>query len=333
MSKAVQLISAETAESYLRGRGVICGPGPVEISRLAGGVSNIVLGVRTSVTAVVIKQSLPQLNVDEQWLATQERTNTEAAALRAAHLVTPDSVPVVIDVNPTEFVLVIDWVERGLGQWKTMLLDGDVHPQTASALGELLAIWHSELSPTCEGFETTGKEAFEQLRVDPFYRSVARRNPGLRLPIEQLMTEMYAHDSTFVHGDFSPKNVLADPEGLRAPVVVDFEVAHAGDPEFDTAFMISHLLLKAIALPGSAMTLLSAVNEFLIRYQHKLRHGRPATERRDRHIGALLLARIDGKSPVDYLDADARVVAKSLGVEFLLGDRCVADLIERGDVR
>lgn len=334
MNDPVQLISTETAESYLRERGVIEGPGPVEVSHLAGGVSNIVLGVRTSATAVVIKQALPQLKVTEQWLATQQRTITEAAALRAAYQVTPNAVPSVVDVNPAAFVLVIDWIERGLEQWKTMLLEGVVHRQTAAALAELLARWHCELSPTCEGLETSGKEAFDQLRVDPFYRSVARRNPGLRASIEQLVADMSTQHPTFVHGDFSPKNVLADPKGTLAPMVVDFEVAHAGDPEFDTAFMVSHLLLKAIALPGSARTLLSTIDEFLTKYQNRLRHASvtPATERRDRHIGALLLARIDGKSPVDYLNPDGQASAKSLGVELLLGDCCVADLIERGGV-
>lgn len=329
MTDPVSMLSEGTVEEYLRERGVITGASPVHIALLAGGVSNIVLGVRNSDIAVVVKQSLAQLDVPEQWLATRERTNTEAAALQAAHHVTPGSVPKVIDINPAKFVLVIEWVEHGLKPWKPMLLDGIIHTRTAGLLGSLLATWHTKLATNAAALSSCGADAFDQLRVDPFYRSVARRNPQMRTEIENLITTMSERTSTFVHGDYSPKNVLADPNGAVAPVVVDFEVAHYGDPAFDVAFMITHLLLKSVAIKRHSAEFRLAIEKFLSRYQEVL--VEIAWTKDDphlaRHVGALLLARLDGKSPVDYLDFHQREEARNMGASLLFCDYGLTDLI------
>lgn len=329
MTGPVSMLSEGTVEEYLRERGIIAGISPVHIVLLAGGVSNIVLGVRTSDIAVVVKQSLAQLDVPKQWLATQERTNTEAAALQAAHHITPGCVPRVIDINPAQFVLVIEWIERGLKPWKPMLLDGIVHERTAGLLGNLLATWHTRLVTTAVTLSSNGADAFDQLRVDPFYRSVARRNPQMRTEIEKLITAMSERTSTFVHGDYSPKNVLADPNGAADPVVVDFEVAHYGDPAFDVAFMTAHLLLKSVAVKHHRAEFRMAIQQFLSRYQEGL--VGIAWTRDDphlaRHVGALLLARLDGKSPVDYLNLQQQEEARKVGVSLLFCDYGLTDLI------
>ena len=49
--------------------------------------------------------------------------------------------------------------------------------------------------------------------------------------------------AALVHGDVSPKNILVGPAG---PVFLDAECAWYGDPAFDLAFCLNHLLLKCL---------------------------------------------------------------------------------------
>ena len=86
---------------------------------------------------------------------------------------------------------------------------------------------------------------FDELRVDPYYRTAARRHPDLAPRIEALIAAMDRPDDerTLVLGDFSPKNILVHAGGL---ILLDFECAHAGDPAFDLGFFLTHLMLKEI---------------------------------------------------------------------------------------
>ena len=55
--------------------------------------------------------------------------------------------------------------------------------------------------------------------------------------------------AALVHGDVSPKNILVGPAG---PVFLDAECAWYGDPAFDLAFCLNHLLLKCLWTPRRA---------------------------------------------------------------------------------
>lgn len=61
-------LSVENAVEYLRSIGHLP-QGDVTVRELAGGVSNVVIEVRSPIDAVVIKQALPRLNVKDEWLA------------------------------------------------------------------------------------------------------------------------------------------------------------------------------------------------------------------------------------------------------------------------
>ena len=105
-------------------------------------------------------------------------------------------------------------------------------PTSASRLGDTLGSGTARPSTTSRRERFADYEAFDQLRVEPFYRTVSGVARSWRRPSRPLTTRMEATHVCLVHGDYSPKNVLVG-DGLW---VIDFEVAHFGDPAFDLAF-------------------------------------------------------------------------------------------------
>lgn len=167
------------------------------------------------------------------------------------------------------------------------------------------------------------QEPFEALRVEPYYRTVARRLPHMADAVLGYADTMLGRRLCLVHGDFSPKNVLVGegPEGRDAPGlwVIDFEVAHLGDPAFDLAFMLCHLMLKAVHRPGSAPGYDRCALEFVTAYGAGVSaEVAPSWEYVLGHVGCLLLARVDGKSPAEYLSEDERQIARKLGEHLAL---------------
>jgi aminoglycoside phosphotransferase (APT) family kinase protein len=308
---------------YLRDRGVIAA-GPADVIELGGGVSNLVLAITTRERRVVFKQALPRLRVADEWLAKRERALAEARALTIAHELTPGSVPRVIDVDPERCAITIEAAPRDWRVWKDDLLRGEADPAVADQLGRLLATWHRG---TRGGMRELDEwESFEQLRIDPYYHEVARRHPAQAGAIIGYADAMAGRRSCLVHGDFSPKNVLVGDPGLW---VIDFEVAHYGDPAFDVAFLISHLVLKALALPSSQAALLACAERFVAAYRSEAAPLELAsTEYLLGQVGCLMLARVDGKSPVEYLDDAQRSRARMLALSLITSPpSSLADLV------
>ena len=306
-----ELLTPGEVAGYLRGRGVI-GDGPADVVELGGGVSNLVVAVTTPERRVVLKQALPRLRVADEWLAKRERALAEARALEIARGLAPGSAPGVVDVDPDRCAITIEAAPADWRTWKAHLLEGDVDVSVARRLGELLAGWHRGTSGLEHGLDEW--DSFEQLRVDPYYREAARRHSDLAPTILGYADAMAERRACLVHGDFSPKNVLVGDPGLW---IIDFEVAHLGDPSFDVAFLLSHLALKAIHLPASEHELLACADAFDAAYRGAAAPFpvAPAAYILG-HVGCLMLARVDGKSPAEYLDgpsqARARAIACSL---------------------
>ena len=105
---------------------------------------------------------------------------------------------------------------------------------------------------------------------------------------------------TLVHGDVSPKNILVGPEG---PILIDAECAWWGDPAFDIAFCLNHLLLKCLWKPALAGSYLHCFEVLATAYLTSVTWEAPAVieARAASLLPGLFLARVDGKSPVEYL--------------------------------
>jgi tRNA A-37 threonylcarbamoyl transferase component Bud32 len=310
------LLTVETVGPYLRSRGLADSASPLEAIELGGGVSNVVISVTSGTLRAVVKQALSKLRVAEEWVAKRERTITEARALQLAGQIEPGSVPNVIDLDPVRGVVVIDRAPDGWHNYKEMLLAGVADRRVAERCGEILASWHASTWGD-EKVEASfdDLEAFDQLRVDPYYRTAAARRPEVASEIHGYIKAMSRSRAALVHGDFSPKNVLA---GGGKVWILDFEVAHFGDPAFDVAFMMNHLMLKAIYRYSSSAGYERCVRDFWRAYKKRLRpRPGPRLEYVFGHVGCLMLARVDGKSPAEYLNESGRASARDLAMNML----------------
>jgi 5-methylthioribose kinase len=288
---------------YLRQRGLLTGDATVET--LTGGVSCIVLAVSNEQVDLVVKQALPELKTKVKWVADQRRAIVEANAMRVYHQITPESVPELIDCDTEEFTLTMSRLPRSCTNWKIDMLEARIHPEIGGKLGLILAKWHNAAAISKEiKAEFMEDSLFEQLRVAPFYRAVAAVNPQLNQVINALIAEITQIKTTLVHGDFSPKNIMATTE--NRPIVLDFEVAHTGNPVFDLAFLLAHLLCKVIRTEDKAQKelLLATATQFLNTYE--VNTQLPVAESLPRHIALIALARVEGVSPVNYLDQPAQ---------------------------
>lgn len=310
-------IDAANVSQYLRSRGVL-GDEHAEVDVLDGGISNDVLGVRASGVDVVVKQALERLRVKDEWLAKPERILTEGHALELAGKLVPNSVPDVIDLDAEAGVLTIARAPAGWTSWKADLMQGRIDTDVARRLGLVLGTWHALTldDPTVRS-KFNDVEAFEQLRVDPYHRTVAHRVPEVREAVEALVDTMLSTTRCLVHGDFSPKNFLVGDDALW---VIDWEVAHTGDPAFDVAFLLNHLLLKAIHRRQDAVRYRACTERFLEGYDGRAGIERVAGGERHvlAHLGCLLVARVDGKSPAEYLTPDEKTEVRALGMSVLL---------------
>jgi len=296
----------------------------VRVTPLGGGVSNHVLLVETPERRYVAKQALGKLRVEQDWYSRRERIWREAEALRVLPaLLPPGSVPELLWEDRENYVLAMSCA-RGERFWKSLLLEGVATEAQARAIGvmhrALLAATAdaSRLSPLFADQET-----FDELRLDPYYRSTARRHPDLAGYFEAAMARCGERSTALVHGDWSPKNLMADGDHITA---IDFEVIHYGDPGFDVAFLLNHLLLKAVYQPefGGLYRRLAEV------YWETLAPAADLVEGTFLHLPLLQLARVDGKSPVEYLTDPAKKEAVRLKARRMLaeGVATVADAFD-----
>ncbi len=311
-------LDPDNAAVYLRDRGVL-GEGPVEVEALGWGISNTVLKVRTREGCLVVKQSLPRLRVEAVWEFDRARILVERECMQClGELLPAGTVPEVRFCDDANFVFAMSCAPPGGVLWKEALLRGEIDVSAAQRAGTLL----SEVQLRAAA-DTTMRERFAdrtvliQGRVDPYHRTAAAANPSLRPLIEEEIERMLATTRTLVLGDYAPKNTFVYPDHL---LILDFEVAHWGDPAFDPAFCLNHLLLKAIRFSERAVSYLDAARCFWRAYRGGLSGVCTfGIERATaRELGCLLLARIDGKSKIEYItDEETRGFARDLAAHVL----------------
>lgn len=276
---------------------------------LGGGVSNTVMLAEGAQSGrrLVFKQALGQLRVKEVWLADQARIHREAASIRAlAPLLPTGAVPTVAFEDRANFIYAMEAAPAGSDDWKTRLMRGEASEAVARQAAAILnALARGTMDAPQWREEFGDQHCFDQLRLDPYYRFTAARHPDLRGAFEEAIA-LARRPRAMVHGDFSPKNLLVSPAG--AVTLIDLEVVHYGDPAFDAAFLLNHLLLKAAhGLPGA--------RELGRVCARELAWLEPDSTR---HLGCLHLARVDGKSPAEYLTEGERERVRRSAREMIL---------------
>ncbi|MFB6196098.1 MAG: phosphotransferase family protein [Haloplanus sp.] len=299
--------SADDAVTHLKRRGVVPADATPTARSLGGGVSNHVYRVAWDDDCAVVKRPLPNLAVEDDWPADVDRVHNEAEAIRtyASVLDAADvtaRVPRVVSESRDEHVVAIECAPADATMWKAELLDGRVDAGVAAAVGEALGAVHDAAAEDPDvraAFES--KRPFDQLRIDPYHRATAARHPDVAGAIRAEIDRIMSVSRTLVHGDYSPKNVLVDRSTGTVPWILDFEVAHWGDPAFDTAFMLNHLYIKSIHNHDRHDAYADAAARFWTAYDAAVEWD---IERETvAELAVLMLARVDGKSPVEYVDA------------------------------
>jgi 5-methylthioribose kinase len=272
------------------------------VEALPGGVSSDVFRLDMPSGPVCVKRALPKLRVAADWRAPVERSHYEVEWLKAARAFAGAAVPQVLFEDEAASLFVMSFFDPATHSiWKTDLSEGRVDSEFAAQVGGLLASVHAGAAGSEEiaaRFQTTA--LFEDLRLNPFLRHCAGVHPDLAGRLVALADRTAAARITLVHGDVSPKNILHGPDG---PVLLDAECAWYGDPAFDLAFCSAHLLLKAVWKPAYTAAFLDAFAALQRAYLEAVTWENAASReaRTVELAAAVLLARVDGKSPADYL--------------------------------
>ncbi len=273
---------------------------------LTGGVSSDIWCIRTQDGLVCAKRALAKLRVAADWHAPIERNQYEARWMEQAWQAQPGCTPRLLGQHPESGVLVMQWLApQDHALWKIQLRDGQVNLDTARQVGQTLVGIHrfSAARPAlAEAFATD--DIFFDIRLEPYLVATAKRHPELSQALHHLVEVTRTTRCALVHGDVSPKNILIGPQG---PVLLDAECAWWGDPAFDLAFCLNHLLLKCLWNPPASDAFLAAFDAMSRAYLAGVDwEAREAIEARVAALlPGLLLARVDGKSPVEYVTDEA----------------------------
>src|SRR5262245_31997042 len=297
-------LTAENAGEYLVRRGFVPA-GPVRVTELADGVSNAVLRVEAGKRTFVLKQSRPRLRTRDDWFSDIGRVWRERDVLRyLGSLLPPETVPEVLFDDPENYTFVMSHVPEPFRNWRSVLLSGEVDLKLGEQAGRLLGMIHERSAPNPPS-QFADRTVFEQLRVDPFYVRIQQRLPDVADLLAPLIERCRTLRLGLCHGDFSPKNLLAHAGGFT---LVDHETAHWGDVTFDLGFFLSHLMLKSIHVSDRRTEFRDLTRAFWRGYFNVVRFAEPSAlvQAGIQHLGACLLARIDGTSPVPYLTDEAK---------------------------
>ncbi len=331
------ILEVDTVGQYLVDQGVIASVSDVQVQQLLGGVSNRVLFVVFSghKKPWVLKQAREQLAVEQPWFCSVTRVLREMDVLQISNrmlagksngLQCQSVVPEILFEDRANYVYAMTAMRGQAREWKQDLLAGELDPEIFESVGWLLGTLHSGSWEDSTITEQIGDQRFfEELRVDPYYRQIARVHPTLQTAIDGLVSDLAGHRHCLVHGDFSPKNMLVDDTDVTRLMLLDFEVGHFGDPAFDLGFFLTHLVIKSIRDSARAVQYAKMAQVFIQAYQRVMLPRVNAAvvaeiERRGcTNLGACLVARVDGKSPVEYLsDSGKQETVRQLGKRLLL---------------
>jgi len=281
---------------------------------LTGGVSSDIWKVDLRSGTVCVKRALPRLRVAQLWEAPVERNRYEWRWMQAAARIVPGSAPRVL-AHDEAGLFAMEYLDGArFPLWKNELRAGRADAAFARQVGERLARIHAATAGDARiAAEFATDAGFHAIRLEPYLLATAHRHHDVAGQLRSLAERTAATRTALVHGDVSPKNILVGPQG---PVFLDAECAWYGDPAFDLAFCLNHLLLKCLWVPGAAPRFMQCFDAlaggYISQYSAAGIEARVASL-----LPGLLLARIDGKSPVEYVTAEAqkarvRSVARAL---------------------
>jgi 5-methylthioribose kinase len=290
---------------------------------LAGGVSSDIWRVSLPDKTICVKRALARLKVKADWQAPTERNIYEWEWFKFVHENFPGIVPRPIAHDSEMQMLAMEFLEpEEYENWKTELLKGETDAAFAAKAGAFLGKIHAQSAFDKEIAKIFATDKiFYALRIEAYLLATAEKYPDLAPNIKELAAKTFSAKIALVHGDVSPKNILI---GRENPVFLDAETAWFGDPAFDLAFCLNHFLLKAAHLPQFARGYKDCFKSFAESYLNQVNwESREEIEARiTRLLPVLHLARIDGKSPVEYItDEETKNYVRSFARNLILSPK------------
>ncbi len=300
---------------YLRDSGRISSGERPHARTLAGGISNrTVLVQRPDGETWVLKQALEKLRSPVEWFSDPRRIEREARGMEALVRWLPErSVPRLIFLDERNHVLAMEAVPEPHRNWKEMLMEGLPDEAYVAQFAELLAALHrNSASDPNAAITFADRSFFESLRLEPYYGYAAEQTPEAAGFLRGLIERTRSAARGVVHGDFSPKNILVHRNRL---ILLDHEVIHFGDTAFDIGFSLTHLLSKSHHFRERRTPFVRAAHRYWRRYAEAAGETASGPEFRKacaHHTLACLLARVAGRSPLEYLDNEERRVQRDV---------------------
>ena len=287
---------------FLKNQGLLEPRKAVKGAPMVGGVSSDIWRIELLEKSICIKRALPRLNVEASWSAPIERNTFEVKWMQVVGELFPTIVPSILAHDPQAGMFAMPFLDsQKFKLWKTELLNGNVSPDFAGSVGLALANIHLATmnDPNTERNFPTDK-IFHSIRLEPYLEATARIHPDVAEALYELVLDTQNNKIALVHGDVSPKNIMIGPEG---PVFLDAECAWYGDPAFDLAFCLNHLLLKCLYRPDTRTAYAASFETMTRCYLDALerQYAKDIEVRAARLLPGLLLARVDGTSPVEYI--------------------------------
>jgi aminoglycoside phosphotransferase (APT) family kinase protein len=294
--------------AFLRSSGLAGAAERPTSAALAGGVSSDIWRVDLETGPICVKRALPRLRVTQVWEAPVERNLYERRWLETANAIVPGTAPKVLAADAgdgSSHCFAMEYLPA-LPVWKAELREGRADAAFAADVGRKLCAIHNATarrSDVATAFATDA--SFHAIRLEPYLLATARLHPAYAAQLQKLSETTARTRLTLVHGDVSPKNILVGPNG---PVFLDAECAWYGDPAFDIAFCLNHLLLKGLWNPAAKAQYLACYQALAGKYLESAdwEHADALEQRAAALLPGLLLARVDGKSPAEYLTLDAQ---------------------------
>jgi aminoglycoside phosphotransferase (APT) family kinase protein len=312
----------------LRHMAIVSAHQSFSLTPLTGGVSSEIYRVDLPTGPLCVKRALAKLKVAADWRAPVERNRWEVEWMRIVGGIAPAAVPAILGEDRATGCFAMAYLAPDTHPvWKDLLQGGNIEVATAAAIGDVLGRIHAATADRPDiaaRFPTD--DIFHAIRLEPYLVATARAHPDLAARFDMLVETTRTTKRVLVHGDFSPKNLLLGPTG---PVILDAECAWYGDPAFDLAFVLNHLLLKGAWRPQWRARYLDAYTALAAAYVAHVAWEAPASceQRTAALLPGLMLARIDGKSPVEYLTGEPQKDAVRRFARSLLREP-VADLRE-----
>lgn len=288
------------------------------VSPLSGGIASDIAVVAVNDRKLCIKFALHKMRVKEDWFAPVKRNRTEYLWLEFARTIAPENTPGLHGHSETMGGFVMEYLESDdTCMWKSLLLEGQPDAMIAGRTGDFLGRVHAaSASPGFERERFDTKDVFFHMRIEPYILFTAGRHPPLATRLNAIAQGLAECSIALVHGDVSPKNIMLHMERV---ILVDAECASMGDPSFDVAFFLNHMFLKAIHNHRYRQEFLQSALRFWLSYARHVSWEAidDIASRTARLLPALALARVDGKSPVEYLNGNSQDLVREITIPLI----------------